>query len=203
MGRKGTGVCTGFAHLLTREPVPGCGRTIRSGGWQLGKVKGDVCRECYTQWREGTIARLMDSLPEGLSDQFDLAPGTLTRLLMYEYDPLLWKCESMIRNAQTRPREYTLLSGLTLVEAAWKLYRMIPERCPYLGVEFDGRYYEDRPQGAAGALPNSPSLDRIDSSRGYHWDNIQVISFLANRIKTNATDEELSTFSRNWLKLHS
>lgn len=39
--------------------------------------------------------------------------------------------------------------------------------------------------------PNSPSLDRIDSSRGYVPDNIRVISYRANTLKSNATPEEI------------
>ena len=36
-----------------------------------------------------------------------------------------------------------------------------------------------------------PSLDRIDSSRGYEKDNVRVISWRANMLKNNATKEEL------------
>ena len=39
----------------------------------------------------------------------------------------------------------------------------------------------------------SPSIDRIDSSKGYTKDNVQIISWKANRLKTNATVEELET----------
>lgn len=36
-----------------------------------------------------------------------------------------------------------------------------------------------------------PSLDRIDSSRGYEKGNVRVISWRANMLKNNATKEEL------------
>lgn len=47
---------------------------------------------------------------------------------------------------------------------------------------------------------NSYSIDRIDSSKGYSIDNIIVISYKANKLKSNATKEELeqiSTFYKN------
>jgi len=48
----------------------------------------------------------------------------------------------------------------------------------------------------------SPSLDRIDPNRGYMRDNVQVISMLANRMKTNATEEELVKFALWVLRIH-
>jgi hypothetical protein len=40
-------------------------------------------------------------------------------------------------------------------------------------------------------IDNSPSLDRIVPEKGYVAGNIRVISQRANRIKSNATVEEL------------
>jgi hypothetical protein len=43
----------------------------------------------------------------------------------------------------------------------------------------------------AGFRDSSPSIDRIDSSKGYTIDNIQVISWKANRIKGAASLQDL------------
>ena len=66
--------------------------------------------------------------------------------------------------------------------------------CPLLGVEID---YSSDKGGAGNAKPNSPSLDRIDSTKGYTPDNIWVISRRANTIKNDATFEELKLITKN------
>ena len=43
----------------------------------------------------------------------------------------------------------------------------------------------------AGFRETSPSIDRIDSSKGYTRDNVQIISWKANRLKSYATVEDL------------
>ena len=60
---------------------------------------------------------------------------------------------------------------------------VIPEKCPCLGINLSTAVDQ--------AQDNSPSLDRIDSSQGYTKDNIWVISYKANRIKNDATPDEL------------
>jgi hypothetical protein len=57
---------------------------------------------------------------------------------------------------------------------------VIPTYCPALGIKL---------KAAVGVKSNrdlSPSLDRIDPSKGYVPGNVQVISYLANKIKQNA-----------------
>lgn len=60
----------------------------------------------------------------------------------------------------------------------------IPDVCPVLGIPIE------RTRGGPPA-ENSPSVDRIDNTKGYTKDNVHVISFRANRLKNNATPDEL------------
>lgn len=56
----------------------------------------------------------------------------------------------------------------------------VPDICPVLGIQLDGSSRE-----------NTPSLDRRVPALGYVLGNIRVISFRANRIKSDASADEL------------
>ncbi|MBO4543992.1 MAG: hypothetical protein J5725_12530 [Bacteroidales bacterium] len=61
----------------------------------------------------------------------------------------------------------------------------IPEVCPVLGIPIIAN------DGISAPIDNSPSVDRIDSKKGYIKGNIRIISNRANRIKADATVDEL------------
>lgn len=68
---------------------------------------------------------------------------------------------------------------------------IVPEICPVLGI----------PISTSMEKNNSPSLDRIIPSLGYTKGNVRVISWRANWIKNNMTDEEVEKLyndSRKW-----
>lgn len=60
---------------------------------------------------------------------------------------------------------------------------IIPEHCPILGIELQFNI--------GGAQDNSPSIDRIVPELGYVPGNVIIISSRANRIKNNATIDEM------------
>jgi hypothetical protein len=61
----------------------------------------------------------------------------------------------------------------------------IPKKCPILGI----------PLSYDGSFTNFPSVDRIDNSKGYIKGNIIVVSWRANRLKSDATVQELRKIS--------
>lgn len=67
---------------------------------------------------------------------------------------------------------------------------VVPKECPILGIPLY--------KGDKSCYYNSPTLDRIDNSKGYTKDNIQVISMKANSMKNAATFEELIKFA-DWI----
>ena len=46
---------------------------------------------------------------------------------------------------------------------------------------------------------NSPSIDRIDSNKGYIKGNVRIISLRANMMKNDANLQELEEFCKNVL----
>ena len=69
----------------------------------------------------------------------------------------------------------------------------IPTHCPILGLELD---YDGKGIGSWVRGENSPSLDQIIPSQGYVLKNVQIISWRANRIKNDATPEELMKIAK-------
>lgn len=72
---------------------------------------------------------------------------------------------------------------------------ILPEYCPILNIklEFNDKIVKD----------NSYSIDRINSSKGYVKNNIQIISFKANTIKNNASLEEIKKVYEFMLEVES
>ncbi len=71
----------------------------------------------------------------------------------------------------------------------------IPETCPVLGIPL----YINEWTGRRDKNPNSPSIDRIDPSRGYVKGNIQIISWRANFLKSDGTIEEFQLLVKHLL----
>ena len=74
----------------------------------------------------------------------------------------------------------------------------VPIICPILGIPIIKEYKKGTKGGPS---PNSPSLDRIDNSKGYVKGNVRVISHKANTMKHNATSLDLIRFAE-WV-LHN
>lgn len=88
----------------------------------------------------------------------------------------------MLSKARQRAKKFGLECTITLTDIC------VPETCPLLGMPL----FVNVQQGAG---PNSPSLDRKDSTKGYVPGNVWVISYRANTIKSDATADELMTIA--------
>jgi len=69
---------------------------------------------------------------------------------------------------------------------------LIVDTCPYLNLKLTYDNFEGR-------MPdNYATLDKIDPNKGYVEGNVQIVSFRANTLKSNATLEELKLIVKNW-----
>jgi hypothetical protein len=93
----------------------------------------------------------------------------------------------LLRNAKQRAEKLNLEFYITADDI------VLPEKCPYLGISLTTIQGNGR---RGSRIKSNLSLDRIDNKKGYIPGNIMVISDLANRMKTNATKEELQAFAR-------
>ena len=66
-----------------------------------------------------------------------------------------------------------------------------PKVCPVLGIELAWDQ-----SGRMDNHINSPTLDRIDPTKGYIRGNVMMMSKLANQMKSNSTPEQLNQFCR-------
>lgn len=99
---------------------------------------------------------------------------------------LRWRREhpenELLMNARRRAKVDGLKFELVLSDI------VIPATCPVLGIELARNT-------SRGAHHNSPTLDRVVPSLGYVAHNVRVISWRANRLKSDATPEELRLVS--------
>lgn len=87
------------------------------------------------------------------------------------------RCKWLYYNAKRRAKVLSLPFDLEATDI------IIPKMCPILGIPLTF--------GSAISSDNSPAIDRIVPAKGYVKTNIQIISNLANRIKTNATTKQI------------
>lgn len=92
----------------------------------------------------------------------------------------------MLNRARRRAAKNNLDFNLDLEDI------VIPEICPILEVPLVIGEKDD--------YEYTPSIDRIDNSKGYIKGNIQIISKKANSMKNSATIDELKAFCKNVLR---
>jgi hypothetical protein len=82
-------------------------------------------------------------------------------------------------------RQRAKLKGLEHTLTFEELKSIYPpdNKCPVFGTELKF--------GDAGFRDNSPSVDKIDPTKGYTLDNVQILSWRANRLKVDASINEL------------
>lgn len=96
------------------------------------------------------------------------------------------RIHQIVRRAKVRAEKRGVPFDLTVADI------LVPEYCPALGIKLQWNHRQ-------GGRDDSPSLDRVVPELGYVRGNIVIVSAKANRIKTNATADEIQAVA-SWLK---
>jgi hypothetical protein len=99
--------------------------------------------------------------------------------------------KQMIAAARSRARRLGYTFSITTAD----LPSDLPAVCPVLGIPLE--------RSESSYSDNSPTLDRVDSTKGYVPGNVIIMSWRANRIKSNATlgdIKKIYEFMAKWLR---
>jgi hypothetical protein len=151
------------------------GKVCKNGHDSLRMVKGGYCRECkiLLQSKQRSLPENKKKIAEYHHKRHTKLYSTEKRRKAYEKNiegAMYYRAK---KRAEKRGMEFTIVPSDIL----------IPDKCPVLGIEIK--------RTVDGKKENSPSLDRRDSTKGYTKENIVVISNRANRIKSDASFEEI------------
>ena len=140
-------------------------------------------KEYYKTWR----AKQVDYIKKYITDKYPDHAQHSANYREKHPEKVLWSM------AKRRAKEKNLKFSIDSTEIK------IPVTCPILDIPIVKVYTKGK---KSGPTPNSPSIDRIDNTKGYIKGNIQVISHLANTMKASATKEQLINFAQWILKTH-
>lgn len=98
-------------------------------------------------------------------------------------------CYVLLRDARKRSRAKGMRCDMTKEELA----EIISDTCPVLGIKLEV---------GGDSWQNSPSLDRIDNTKGYVKGNVIMVSHLVNTIKNKATPSQIKKVANFYMKLY-
>ena len=149
----------------TDKPAEMCGKGRRC----------KVCRKAYNaQYRKAHIVTAAERMSKWRSDNKDhLRAYHKERSARPHVQP-----RTLLFNARRRASKLGIPFSINLDDVT------IPKVCPVFGVALSRNKVR-------GQHPWSPTLDRIVPALGYVPGNVRVISWKANRLKSDATPDEL------------
>jgi hypothetical protein len=188
-----------FGRLVALEKLKGvsparwkcvcdCGKTkdISQGSLREGYTKSCGCiREEFraTFFKENKFVFAGDDSPSRKKSIKKHGFVTLSK-----GDPWVYRAYTVFDRCKKKKIEFGFNSA---AELAVYLKSIAPTHCPVFG-------FEMKNETGAGFNPTSPSIDRIDPSKGYVRGNIQIISMKANEMKQDASRDDLIMFA-NWV----
>jgi hypothetical protein len=161
-----------------RKQCSKCGRVLlienfsKKGGNSDGLRSS--CKKCDAQYRR----------------EWQKNGGAEYMRIYAKANPVKVITSSLVRGAKARAKDKNLPFDIDLdyVRSMVGENAELASHCPVFGIPLDWSCIRNNGNKA---LPNSPSIDRIDPERGYIKGNIKIISFRANQIKSDGSPSEL------------
>lgn len=106
------------------------------------------------------------------------------RQKLFENDNLAlrYKLQQALKGTRRRSKEKNIYNDLTL-DYLMYLWEKQHGKCALTGIQMTYKFYEGR-------VNTNLSVDRIDSTKGYSKDNIQLVCMAANQMKNDLPMEE-------------
>ena len=98
-------------------------------------------------------------------------------------------CYILLRDARKRAKSRRMRCDITTEELA----EIALDTCPVLGIKLEV---------GGDSWQNSPTLDRIDNTKGYVKGNVIMVSHLVNTIKNRATPSQIKKVADFYMKLY-
>jgi len=199
------------------SPTKGCGQEKSVSEFdRQGKGYRYICKECIKQYRQNSKEQIKEYGKQYRQDNKE-------RLRQYRQDikehikqyrqnnkekineqhkqyyrrnPQRTMIRNMLCDSKRRHKEKGFSKEDYNVTKEF-LLSILPEHCSVLGIKLECNYGK----GVGKQSPNSPSLDRIDNSKGYTQDNVRIISWRANDLKSDSTPEERKLLHEDDLRL--
>ena len=98
------------------------------------------------------------------------------------------KASKLLSSSKHRAKRKNIEHTLTL---SWVKEHLAPMVCAASGIPFTFHIEEDRTRA-----PFSPSIDRVDSSKGYTQDNCQIVCLIYNVAKGEGNHSDVMTLAK-------
>ncbi len=148
-----------------------CKRTMANVSYLNRAGEGRTCASCHRAWRVANEPGFLEQDRHRSRERYRANPEPTrqaSRDLIHNRP-----AERMLHTARARAKREGWNFNLTIDDI------QIPSACPVLGIPLE--------VGRGKARRHSPSLDRLDSSKGYVRGNVRVISWRANDLKRDGT----------------
>ena len=149
--------------------------------WYRQKNYIHKCNDCTRTEKAAQQRALRERSPD-----LALSQGRACMERLKRSDPVRYTAKQQVSSARKRATALSLPCDLTIDYVV----SISPTKCPAFGTEL--KY------GGGQKTNQSPALDKIDPALGYVVGNVQVISHLANMMKSSASDVELQEFA-HWV----